>query len=287
MNSIIYVGMDVHTTNFTLSCYTVENDKSFATIQVEPDYKNILSYLKKIQEEYGKPCEFLCVYEAGCLGFTLYENLKSHNVPCVILAPTSMPVYKKTEIKTDKRDAMKIARCLAYNTYSAVHVPTKEDLSVKEYIRMRDAHKTALKKVKQQILAFCTRNGHKFSDGKNKWLRDLKLDTLLREVLDEYIATFTQETDKIERFDKRIAELAEGDSYAQKVKMLSCFIGVRTHTALALITETGDFRRFKTAEQYAAFLGLVPGERSSSDNQKRLGITKAGNSHLRRLLTEA
>ena len=202
-----------------------------------------------------------------------------------------MPVYKKSEIKTDKRDAMKIAKCLAYNTYSPVHIPTKEDLAVKEYIRMRDAHKTALKKAKQQILAFCIRNGHKFSGGKNywtkkhlKWLRDLKLDTLLREVLDEYLATFTHETDKIERFDKRIAELAEGDSYAQKVHMLSCFIGVRAHTALALITETGDFRRFKTAEQYAAFLGLVPGEHSSSDNQKRLGITKAGNSHLRTCL---
>ena len=294
MNSIIYVGMDVHTTNFTLSCYTVENDQSFATVQVEPDYKNILKYLKKIQKNYEKPCEFLCGYEAGCLGYTLYEDLKSHNIPCVILAPTSMPVYKKTEIKTDKRDAVKIAKCLAYNTYSAVHIPTKEDLAVKEYIRMRDAHKTALKKTKQQILAFCTRNGHKFSDGKNywtkkhlKWLNDLKLDDLLRETLDEYIATFMHETDKIERFDKRIAELAEGDSYAQKVKMLSCFIGIRTHTALALIAETGDFTRFKTAEQYSAFLGLVPGEHSSSDNQKRLGITKAGNSHLRRLLTEA
>lgn len=117
--------MDVHTTNFTLSCYTVENDQSFAIVQVEPDYKNILKYLKKIQKNYEKPCEFLCGYEAGCLGYTLYEDLKSNNIPCVILAPTSMPVYKKSEIKTDKRDAVKIAKCLAYNTYSAVHIPRR------------------------------------------------------------------------------------------------------------------------------------------------------------------
>jgi transposase len=286
--------MDVHTTNYTLSCYTVENDMSFATIQVEPDYKNILKYLENIKKNYDGPCEFLCGYEAGCLGFTLYENLKRHNVSCIILAPTSMPVYKKTEIKTDKRDAMKIAKCLAYNTYTAVHIPTKEDSDVKEYIRMRDAHKIALKKVKQQILAFCTRHGFRFSEGKNywtqkhlKWLRGLNLDGLLREILDEYLATYTHTTDKLERFDKRIAELAAGETYAKNVQMLSCMIGIRTHTALALLVETGDFHRFKKAEQYASFLGLVPGEHSSSDNQRRLGITKAGNSHLRRLLIEA
>lgn len=294
MNSIIYVGMDVHTTNYTLSCYTIENEKNFATVQMEPDYKNILKYLEKIQKNYGSPCEFVCGYEAGCLGFTLYEQLKRHNIPCVILAPTSMPVYRKTEIKTDKRDAMKIAQCLAYNTYSAVHIPTKQDADVKEYIRMRDDHKTALKKVKQQILAFCLRHGLQFTEGKNywtakhmNWLKNLKLDAMLRETLDEYIATYMQNSDKIERFDKRIAELASDENYAQKVHMLTCMIGIRTHTALALIVETGDFHRFKKADQYAAFLGLVPGEHSSSDNQKRLGITKAGNSHLRRLLTES
>ena len=294
MKSIIYVGMDVHTTNYTLSCYTVENDMSFATVQVEPDYKDILKYLEQVRKNYGSPCEFLCGYEAGCLGFTLYEELKRHDVPCVILAPTSMPVYKKKEIKTDKRDAMKISKCLAYNTYSAVHIPTKEDSDIKEYVRMRDAHKTALKKVKQQILAFCTRHGFKFSEGRKywtqkhmKWLRDLKTEGLLREVLDEYLATFSQETDKVERFDRRIAELAEGESYAKKVHMLSCIIGIRTHTALSLLVETGDFHRFKKAEQYAAFLGLVPGEHSGGDGQNRRGITKAGNSHLRRLLIEA
>lgn len=148
--------------------------------------------------------------------------------------------------------------------------------------------------MKQQILAFCTRHGFRFSEGKNywtqkhlKWLRGLNLDGLLREILDEYLATYTHTTDKLERFDKRIAELAAGETYAKKVQILSCMIGIRTHTALALLVETGDFHRFKKAEQYASFLGLVPGEHSSSDNQRRLGITKAGNSHLRRLLIEA
>ena len=285
--------MDVHTTNYTLSCYTIETDMCFATTQVAPDCQSILNYLENVQKNYGGPCEFLCGYEAGCLGFALYESLKKHNVPCVILAPTSIPA-KRTEIKTDKRDAMKIAKCLAYHTYSAVYVPTKEDSEVREYIRMRDDHKVALKKTKQQILAFCIRHGLHFSDGKNywtqkhlKWLRGLKLDGLLKEVLEEYLTTYTQNADKVERLDRRIAELAEGESYAQKVHMLSCMVGIRAHTALALIVETGDFRRFPKAEQYAAFLGLVPGECSSGNSLNRLGITKAGNTHLRRLLTEA
>ena len=293
MKSIIYVGMDVHTTNYTLACYTFENGKHFAVTQVDPDYKHILNYLKKVQENYGGPCEFLCGYEAGCLGFTLYEQLKAHSVPCVILAPSKMPKVKN-EIKTDKRDAMKIAKCLAYNDYSAVYVPTREDHQVKEYIRMRDAHKTALKKLKQQILAFCIRNGFRFTDGKNywtakhmAWLKGLEMDEPLREALDEYLITYQAVLDKVERFDKRIEELAADSRYAEKVKMLSCFIGIRTHTALSLIVETGDFRRFPKADQYAAFLGLVPGEHSSSSDQNRLPITKAGNSHLRRLLTES
>ena len=127
MKSIIYVGMDVHSTNYTLSCYSLENDTNFATVQVEPDYKNILKYLEKVKQNFGGSCDFLCGYEAGCLGFTLHEQLSRHNIPCVILAPTSMPLYRKTEIKTDKRDAMKIACCLAYNTHSAVHIPTKKE----------------------------------------------------------------------------------------------------------------------------------------------------------------
>ena len=293
MNSIVYVGMDVHTTNYTLSCYTIENNQDFATVKMEPDYRNVLKYLEKVQENYGDSCEFRCGYEAGCLGFTLYHQLTEHNVKCVILAPSTMP-SKKGEIKTDKRDAMKIARCLAYNTYSAVHIPTKEDSDVKEYIRMRDAHKMALKRVKQQILAFCKLHDLRFDGGKNywtlkhlAWLKNMPLDDMLREILDEYLVTFNWFTDKIERMDKRIAELAAGPKYAEKVKKLSCMIGIRTHTALALIVETGDFSRFAKAGQYAAFLGLVPGEHSSSDDRNQLGITKAGNTHLRRLLTEA
>jgi transposase len=158
---------------------------------------------------------------------------------------------------------------------------------------MRDDHKLALKKVKQQILAFCLRHNYRY-DGKShwtaahiKWLQSLQPEALYKEILDEYLLTYITLSDKLERLDKRIEELASQDEYRTDVKKLSCFIGVKTHTALSVLVEVGDFMRFATAQQFASYLGLVPGEDSSGDGQTRLGITKAGNRHIRLLLTEA
>lgn len=196
-------------------------------------------------------------------------------------------------IKTDKRDAELIGKCLAQHNYSPVHVPTATDEETKEFLRMRDDHKLALKKVKQQILSFCLRHDYRY-EGKShwtaahvNWLKSLKPEALYKEILDEYLLTYTNLSDKLERLDKRIEELASKDEYREPVKKLCCFIGVQTHTALSVLVEVGDFNRFASANQFAAYLGLVPGEDSSGDDKSRLGITKAGNRHARQLLTEA
>lgn len=99
--------------------------------------------------------------------------------------------------------------------------------------------------------------------------------------------TYGYRTDRIESFDKRIGELASETEYVEKVKKLECFLGIKTQTALACLVETGDFQRFAKGNRYSAYLGLVPGEASSSDDINRLSITKAGNSHIRKLLIEA
>jgi transposase len=101
------------------------------------------------------------------------------------------------------------------------------------------------------------------------------------------MASYDEQTAKVERFDRRIEEIASQEKYHEKVKKLGCFLGIKTHTALSLIVETGDFERFAKGNVYAAYLGLAPGERSSGDKTNRLGISKAGNSHLRLLLVEA
>ena len=294
MTSIIYVGMDVHTTNYTLCCYSIEKDEIFAQTTMMPDSRNIENYLRQVSLRYND-CHFLCGYEAGYLGYSLYNELIWKGIDCVILAPSTMPTTNRKGIKNDKRDAINIAKCLAYNTYSSVYVPTEEDNAVKEYIRMRNDARNALKTVKQQLLAFCARQGKRFTEGRSNWtLKHLawlkKLDlgnAVLQETLREYLASYHQAADKVGVFDKRIAELAKSESYEEKVNRLSCFIGIKAHTALALIVETGDFKRFATAQHYASFLGLVPGETSSGDSIRRTGITKAGNTHLRSLLVEA
>ena len=203
-----------------------------------------------------------------------------------------MLTEKGGRIKTDSRDARNIAFCLSHAGYHSVHIPTAEDNAVKEYIRMRDDHKIALKKIKQQTLALCLRFGHSYS-GTNwtgmhlKWLRALKLPELIRETLNEYLATYEDLTNKIARYDKRIQEIASQNEYQEDVRKLECFLGIKTHAALSLIVETGDFKRFSKGNIYASYLGLAPGEHSSGESTGRLGITKAGNSHLRRLLIEA
>lgn len=119
------------------------------------------------------------------------------------------------------------------------------------------------------------------------WLRKLELSPLYREILDEYMVSFNEQTAKIERFDLWIEELASQEEYQEKVKKLCCFLGIKIHTALSLIVETGDFSRFARGNTYAAFLGLAPGKHSSGEKTNRTGISKAGNRHLRQLLIEA
>lgn len=158
---------------------------------------------------------------------------------------------------------------------------------------MRDDHKLTLKKIKQQILAFCLRHNYRYDGNSHwtaahlRWLKSLQPEALYKEILDEYLLTYTTLSDKLERLDKRIEELASKDEYKEAIKKLCCFIGVKTHTALSVLVEVGDFNRFASAKNFASYLGLVPGENTSSDDRNLLGITKAGNRHVRLLLTEA
>ena len=294
MTSITYIGMDVHTTNYTLCCYAIEEDRSFAIVQVQPVYTEILKYIQRIRSQRGESTRFICGYEAGCLGYSLYHQLTSHGVECVILAPSTMPSERGKRVKTDRRDAEKISRCLAYGLYKPVYVPDAEDDAIKEYIRMRDDIKAQLKATKQQIISFYTRHGFMF-DGKChwtkahlSWIESLSFENeIYKETLWEYLLQYYHLDEKVAVYDKRIEEFSHMDRYEDNVGKLCCFPGIATHTAMSLLVEIGDFNRFKAAPQFAAYLGLAPGEHSSGGKQRFTGITKAGNSHLRWLLIES
>ena len=297
MNRIIKIGMDVHSTNYTLCAMEPTigaEDRIFGEIQVAPDYKEVLCFIESLKMKLGFFDDYSieCGYEAGCLGYTLYHQLTGAGIKCVILAPSTMLTQQGQRIKTDRRDARLIAQCLCYGGYHPVYIPTGEDDAVKEYVRMRDDHKLALKKLKQQINAFVLRHGHQYAGTKWTikhliWLSKLELHPMYRETLNEYMTSYEEQEAKIERYDKRIEEIAAEARYKDKAEKLGCFLGIRTHTALSLIVETGDFKRFAKGNTYAAFLGLAPGEHSSSTSINRLGISKAGNAHLRCLLIEA
>ena len=147
--------------------------------------------------------------------------------------------------------------------------------------------------IKQQICAFTTRHGYQFTDGKNywtkkhlKWLKELPLEGVNKETLDSYLLSYETVSDRIDQMNKRIEEIAETDKYREAVHKLICLKSVKALTALAVIVEIGDFTRFVKAKNFAAFLGLVAGELSSSGDQNQTGITKQGNTFLRKLLVE-
>ena len=290
----VYVGIDSHTTNYTLAAMTSEADHPFSINTYPPKISNITAYCEGLRKQYGEDTEILAGYEAGCLGFSLKRDLERNGIPCIVIAPTSMPDRtKKNMKKTDKRDARDISKCLAFHDSSEVYTPDEEDEAVRDYIRMREDHRLQLKKIKQQMVAFLTRHGYCFTNGKYwtgkhlKWLKELSLSKALRDILDNYLQSYETVSDRLNQMDQHIQETAEEEKYREAVHKLICIKGINTLTALALAVEVCDFKRFRKAKNFAAFLGLTAGEFSSGDSVNRTGITKQGNRFLRKLLTES
>ena len=296
MESLVYVGMDVHKDSYSLCCYTPSEGSFFAEARIDADARLVKKYL----EEVGKSrpgSRFLTCYEAGCLGFSLHKDLSRLGVDCRIVAPTTLAKEPGSSAKkTDRKDARMLARNLAFGLCKFVHIPDETDLETREFVRMRSAHKKALKKVKQQILSFCLRLGRKYGEGGAKrywtaahlgWLDKLELSPAMREILDEYMDTYNKYEEKIERLDGRLLERSEGERYKEATDRLNCLKGVTKQGALTIVSEIGDFSRFATPNELCAYLGLVPGQSSSGQSVNYLGITKQGNSIVRWQLVES
>ena len=199
--------MDVHSTNFTLCSfepgYGIEADKIFGQIKIKEDiFNSTVKYINKLKS-MRPDVDVICGYEAGCLGYNLHRKLKAKEIESVILAPTTMAVSRNSsKKKNDYRDAITIAKCLASSAYKAVYIPDEKDEDIRDFIRMRDDHKTALKQIKQQLNAFCLRHGHHYDKTKwtglhLNWLRKLELSKVQRETVEEYLATYETLTSKI------------------------------------------------------------------------------------------
>ncbi|MEY8735870.1 IS110 family transposase [Lactobacillus sp. AN1001] len=293
MENIAYIGMDVHKDTFNLCVLDGMFGEILGETRCVSDVKLVKKFVEKIAKNYGDKIKFKAGYEAGCLGYSLHNLLEKHGIDCDILAPTTMYSSSKNKVvKNDRLDAKMIALNLANNTYRPVYVPSEEDNTIKEYIRMMKNFKVALRKVKQQIKSFLLRHGFVYS-GKSswtmvhlKWLKDLKITGLLKETLEEYLLQYDVLTDKIERFSQRLEELSHEERYERTVAQLRCLKGIDTTAAMTIHVEISDFKRFPTAKSFTSYLGLTPSEHSSGEKVSRNGITKQGNSTVRSTLVE-
>lgn len=293
MNNVIHIGIDVHKDSFSLCSFSFSNKRAFGQTKIASKASLVIKYVQRLQKEQPES-EVLCGYEAGPTGFGLYRELEKTGIPCVLMAPTSLPKAPGNRVKTDRLDAQELAQHLAWGTYSAVHIPTSENEAIKDYTRMRNARVLALKKAKQNLLSFLLRIGRTFTEGKSywtqihfNWLRKQEfIDPLTQETFKEYLQEVFDQQEKVDRYNSQIEEIANQDEYRERVSRLRCFRGIETHTALSLVAEIGDFSRFTSPSQFSSFLGLVPSEESSGQRERRGGITKAGNTRLRLLLIE-
>ena len=293
MKSIVYIGMDVHKNSYSLCALHGLTGEILGETRIASDIKLVEKFIKNIKTKVEGEVSIKTGYEAGCLGYSLYNELKAKSIECDILAPTTMQKSTKNKVvKNDRMDARNIATNLANNTYKKVYVPCEEDVEVKEYIRMLDDFKCELKKVKQHMNAFTLRLGlnypgkSKWTDTHIKWLKSIEISALYREILNEYLSEYDSLIERIERFNQRLTEMSQKETYKEKVGELRCFKGIDTTAAMTMHVEVSDFDRFPNAKAFCAYLGLTPGENSSGDKNNHTNITKQGNSTVRATMVE-
>ena len=289
------IGIDVHSETYSISTYNPQTETFIGECTVEADARNVIRYVSKLRKETAMPVSIDVGYEAGPTGFGLKRELEKAGIRCHVMAPTS--IYRPAagvRVKTDARDARSLARAVYWGSYSEVMPLSEEDEAYRDYIRMRDDRNDELKRAKQHLLSFLLRRGKQYQ-GKNYWtqkhmgwLRKIEFGNPVDQLtFKEYLNEVTRLMDAIALLDAKIEEFSKNERYAENVSKLRCFAGIDTHSAMVMVTEIGDYGRFPSAETFASYLGLTPGEHSSGKSAIKTGITKAGNTHCRRMLCES
>jgi transposase len=294
-----YIGLDVHKDSVFMAVLddrnVRSNEKSDSDLIAAVEAETNSPQLIKAIQQYQKKGKVFVAYEAGCLGFNLYRFLEKHGISCAIIpANTVFRPGNEKKIKTDRRDAVLIARMVKRGEAPGIHIPSREEEAVRDYIRGRGDLVDDLTRTKQRLQKFLLRHGCRYESDRYwtrphlKWLRSLKFEqTLEQETFEQYLSHLEELTERIGRMEKRIVEVAQEPGYREKVQNLRAFRGIDYLTALALLGEIGDFRRFPSAGAFMSYLGLTPSEFSSGGRRKQGRITKAGNTHIRKLLTES
>ncbi|HVR07348.1 MAG TPA: IS110 family transposase [Thermoanaerobaculia bacterium] len=290
MQKVRFVGLDVHSQSIAIAVGESDGMMPENLATIPNDTATLLKRLRRLG-----PLETLrCCYEAGPTGFGLCRDLKSAGVDCIVVAPSLVPVQSGDRIKTDRRDAVRLARFLRSGDLTPIYVPSQATEAMRDLERSRDDAKKAERVARQQLGKFLLRQGRRY-DGKSawtakhlEWIRAQHFDQQAQErVLVDYLKAVEDGAERVNRLTKDIAELVESWSLAPLVKALQAFRGVQMVTAVIIAAELADLTRFKSAPELMGYLGLVPSEHSSGESKRRGRITRTGNGHVRRVLVEA
>lgn len=288
-NGITWVGMDVHKESIVVTAVRHDSDKATARFEIPNTDTGVHRLVKRLRE-MG---EVRCAYEAGPCGYELRRFLASQEIPCEVIAPSLIPKKSGDRVKTDRRDAEKLARLHRMGELTPIRVPTPAQEALRDLVRTReDAKEDALRR-RHRLLKFLLRQGRRY-EGKSwtqvhwNWIRSQKFaDDNAQAVLTEYLVALEQELERIRRLNVKIEEESHRPEIAPAVARLRTLRGVDTVTAMTLVSELVDFSRFTTAHELMSFAGLVPSEYSSGGKERRGRVTKTGNAHVRRVLVEA
>jgi len=289
MKKIAYVGIDYHLKSLTIAVLVEGESEFYNVIKIPNTDKAICKHMKKLSKEF----EIKACYEASFSGYSFQRKMASWGYHCDVIAPSLIPQKKGDRRKNDSRDAKKLAKSYSIGDLAIVHVPTEEEESVRQFIRCRLSFKDLEKRTKNQINSLLHTQGicwpnKKWNDKHLTWLSNLEMpQKYLQAILEEQLGLLNYIQSRLESLNRQIEEIARSDIYAPSVKKLRSFKGIGTLTAMILIAEITDFRRFPNARALMAFLGLIPSENSSSEKHRPGSITKAGNSRVRKHIIEA
>jgi transposase len=289
-NAITYVGIDAHKKDLYIAML-VGTGNAPVTWQIANEPTAVKRLGRKLERE--APGEVRVFYEAGPCGYALQRQLKRARIDCEVVAPALIPRKPGERVKTDRRDARKLAELGRAGLLTAVRPPTPEDEAVRDLARARDDARDDLQRCRHRMGKLLLRRGHHYS-GRNwtrahrQWIASLEWGHAAeRAVVEDYLLAMDQAEARRDELDARLAEIAQAEPYREAVGWLRCFRGIDTLTAMLILAELHDFRRFGSAPELMSYLGLVPGEHSSGGTHRRGRITRTGNALVRRLLVEA
>lgn len=286
-----YVGLDVHKETIAVAVAEAGGGEVRYLGEIAHTPEAIRKLLRQLRKGGGA---ISWCYEAGPCGYSVYRQLCAAGEHCQVVAPSLIPKKAGDRVKTDRRDALSLARLRRAGELTAVWVPDQAQEALRDLTRAREDMKQLQQQARQRLSAFLLRHARRFT-GRSKWtqayfrwLETVKLEQPVQHiVLQEYVDAVLGCNKRVQGLEEQLARVARESVFWPVIEALMALRGVNLLTATTIMAEIGDLHRFASAPQLMAYLGLVPSEHSSGPKQTRGAITKTGNGHVRRLLVEA